>query len=308
MDLGEVSADCRQRLVRHYGASADSWIARAPALLQTAARRWGLTLLTYHDVGHASVIATATSKQGRPLILKAWTDSTRYRHEVSALRHWSTGPAAEVIDVADDLAVAALEMVGQCPGGTDRPACEFEQVAEALNVLHGLSDTGALADLPRLADHLREELTPRVWSRLRVQDLGRWDPVARVGLRALGDALGEPLSRDGRQTLLHGDLYRENVLFSNAQGPIFVDPLPMVGSAAFDWAFWVVYYEVERGFQDRMTLAVRTSNLSEREIRRWCAALLLDGLLYYLETEDPRTTLFGDTAVRFALDCERSTR
>ncbi|WP_405060317.1 aminoglycoside phosphotransferase family protein [Kribbella sp. NBC_01505] len=304
MALGEVSADCRRRLVGHYGATATAWIAQAPSLLDVAAVRWGLSLVGYHDVGHASVVVTAVSRQGRALALKAWTDPMRYRHEVAALRHWADGPAVEVVDSADDLAVAALEMVGGQPGGSNRPVGELAEVAEALNALHALGRRRTPAGFPLLADYLREELTPRVLARLRGRDLGRWRPVARTGLRALADVLRESRGDGGHQTMLHGDLYRENVLFSEAQRPVFVDPLPMVGSAAFDWAFWTVYYEVGHRLEDRMALAVQISGLPDLDIRRWCAALLLDGLLYYRETDDPRTSRFGDTAVAFALDEE----
>lgn len=302
MVLDEVSADCRRRLVGHYGPTALGWIERAPSLLEAAATRWGLSVVAYHDAGHASIVATAVDGQDRTLLLKAWTDPHRYRHEISALRLWAGGPAADLVASADDLAVAALELVGDRPGGSDRPDLELPPVAEALHKLHSVGLRNRPDGLPRLSDYIRDEVTPRVWTRLRDLDLARWGEVARVGLCALG----EPWRRDSQVTVLHGDLYRENVLFSAARGPVFVDPLPMLGPAAFDWAFWVVYYEVGCGVDDRMSLALQVSGLPERDLRRWCSVLFLDGLLYYLETTDPRASLFGDIAEAFALNCHGS--
>lgn len=118
--LGEVSPECRRRLSTHYGSEAAGWLDAVPTLLDQAAERWKLTLGAYHDAGHASVIATADTVDGRPLLLKVWADPTRFRNEVTALRLWAGGAATGVVEAADDLAVAALEMVGGRPGGSER--------------------------------------------------------------------------------------------------------------------------------------------------------------------------------------------
>ncbi|WP_202867882.1 aminoglycoside phosphotransferase family protein [Kribbella pittospori] len=268
--------------------------------MEDAADRWGLSLLGYHDAGHASVGVTATDSWGRAIFLKAWTDPARYRHEVAALRHWRGDLATKVVEAADDLAVAALEMVGGRPGGADRPAVEQALVAQALDDLHAIDACNPPVGIPRLSDYIRHELTPRIRRRLHTVQLAQWMPVAHAGLRALDDILRVP----GRETVLHGDLYRENVLFADRRSPVFVDPLPMLGPAAFDWAFWVVYYEAGSGIEQRLELAVQVSGLSERDIHRWCSLLFLDGLLYYLEISDPRAVQFGKTAAAFAVRCE----
>ncbi len=148
-----------------------------------------------------------------------------------------------------------------------------------------------------MADYVRDEMIPRVWTRLRDMDPTRWEGPARTGLQALD----ELRTVESEVTVLHGDLYRENVLFALARGPVFVDPLPMLGPAAFDWAFWIVYYDGGFGIDERMAAAMEISEVPAIDIRRWCSALFLDGLLYYLETADPRVAHFGAAAVAFAL-------
>lgn len=300
MALGEISHDCRHRLAIHYGDAAGAWLARVPALIEDAADRWGLSLLGYHDAGHASVGVTATDPSGRAIFLKAWTDQARYRREVAALRHWRGDLAATVVEAADDLAVAALEMIGGQPGGAERPAVEQALVAQALDDLHAVDARNPPAGIPMLSNYIRHELAPRIRRRLRTAHLAQWMPVARTGLRALDDILRVA----GRETVLHGDLYRENVLFADSRSPVFVDPLPMLGPAAFDWAFWVVYYEAGSGIEERLKLAVQVSGLSEQDIDRWCSVLFLDGLLYYLEISDPRAVRFGNTAATLAVRSE----
>ncbi|MDQ0750189.1 streptomycin 6-kinase [Streptomyces africanus] len=283
--LGEVSRECRQRLITHYGTEVSGWLDAVPALLDQAAERWKLTLGGYHDAGHASVIATAATLDGRPLLLKAWADPARFHNEVSALRLWAGGPTVDVVEVADDLAVAALEMISGQPGGGERPRRELQTVAAALQGLHTFGRLRRRPrDLPLLATYLHQEVRPRIWRRLESVDLGSWHDLANAILPELM-TLEED---DGRATVLHADLYRENVLFDWLGHPRFIDPLPMVGDAAFDWAFWTVYYDLGHGTDARLATAARITRIPVPVLAPWCRALAVDGLLYYLETADPR--------------------
>ncbi|MGW0602360.1 aminoglycoside phosphotransferase family protein [Streptomyces sp. NPDC002640] len=275
----------------HYGSDISGWLDSVPGRMNSAAERWKLTLGAYHDTGHASVVATAEDFDGRPLILKAWVDPARFRSEVTALRVWAGGPAAGVVEVADDLAVAALEMIGGRPGGCRRPAWELPSVAAALRAVHtaGRRQVGSV-ELPSLTSYLRQEVRPRVRRRLELVEAGEWLRLVDAALPDLA-----ALEEDGdRTTVLHADLYRENVLFNQLGHPCLADPLPMVGDAAFDWAFWTVYYDLGRGTSARLATAARISRIPALALVPWCRALALDGLLFYLETDDPRAAAMAD--------------
>ncbi|MGA5879508.1 phosphotransferase [Streptomyces cellulosae] len=289
--LGVVSQECRVRLIAHYGSEAVGWLDAVPALLDQVAERWKLTLGAYHDAGHASVIATADTLDGRPLLLKAWVDPTRFRNEVTALRLWGGGPTVSLVEVADDLGVAALEMIGGRPGGDEPPPRELQTVAAALHGLHTFGRRHRRpCDLPPLAAYLHQEVRPRIRRRLEAVDLG---PCHDLVDRVLPDLLALD-GDDGRTTVLHADLYRENVLFDWLGHPRLIDPLPMVGDAAFDWAFWTVYYDLGHSTDARLTAAARISRIPVPVLAPWCRALALDGLLYYLETGDPRAPQMAD--------------
>jgi streptomycin 6-kinase len=289
--LGEVSTECRERLITHYGPEISGWLDTVPDLLDQAAGRWKLRLGAYHDAGHASVVATASTLDGRPLLLKAWADPTRFRNEVTALRLWAGGPTAAVVEAADDLATAALEMIAGEPGGGEPPSRELQMVAAALHGVHTIGRRRRRpCDLPRLAIYLDQEIRPRVRRRLETVDLGPWHELVNAALPELL-ALEED---DGRATILHTDLYRENVLFDWLGHPRFIDPLPMVGDAAFDWAFWTMYYDLGHGTDARLPTASRIARIPVPVLAPWCRALAVDGLLYYLETADPRASRMAD--------------
>ncbi|MGW2539794.1 aminoglycoside phosphotransferase family protein [Kitasatospora sp. NPDC001574] len=296
---GPVPAGGRRRLLTHYGATVEGWLERAPGMFAEAAQRWNLTLSCYHDAGHASLLMVAREGgTGREVMLKTWPDRDRYRNEVLALRAWAAGPVPQVLGCADDLAVMAMELVGAAPGGAPRPSGEIEPVAAALQRLHLLGvragvPTGAL---PSLQDFLDVEVLPRIHRRLR-DSPGSLLP-ARVGW---GEILAGPLGQDAsRVSVLHADLYRENVLFDSEHRPALIDPLPMVGDIVFDWAFWTVYYDLGSSTLDRFETATRTAGLDPQRLLQWCLTLCLDGLLYYREVGDERVPVMEQVITTLA--------
>lgn len=281
--LGEVRSGARTRLA-HYGPAVPAWLDSVPDLLDRAARRWQLTLGTYHDAGYASVIATATDRLGHPRILKAWFDHDRFTHETTVMGLWSGALTADLIAVDEDDSVAVFDMVAGRPGGSLDRGCEVPMVALAI---HGLHMRGRASDpppLPRLGDYITGEVLPRLERRLQLLRPG---PVTRA-VAAAAEARQQLTSDPDRSTVLHGDLYRENVLFDEVGNPRLIDPLPMIGDAAFDWAFWTVYYDLGRNTVLRLNTAANMSGIPAATIAQWARLLAADGLLYYLETLDPR--------------------
>jgi streptomycin 6-kinase len=236
----------------------------------------------------------ARSRDGEPVIVKAWFDHDRYRNEVAALRHWEAVNGHVVTAQDDDHAVALLAMVGATPGGAPQPVDGDQRVAETLARLHTLpiSDSG----FPTLERYLRDTVRPRVRQRLcrfRSQLPGPCD------CRAVSS---EPVLTPGRSVLLHTDLYQENVPFTADGRPVFLDPLPMLGDPAFDWAFFVVYFDLARDPVARLHMASQASGIEVHALVSWCLPLCLDGLLYYHDVGDDREPLMKEILATLAAE------
>lgn len=282
--LEPVSEGCRRRIVAHYGARACRWLDSVPDLLAQAAHRWNMQVNGYHDAGHASALAVATTSDGEAVMLKAWFDPSRYRSETKALSVWRDGPVAQLIHTADDLRIATLALVAEQPAGCALPAGDEDSVARALRHLHTIDGHDAVGIVPPLGEYLAGEVLPRV--RRRDQQFGGALPYA---CRSAGwEAIATLVPSGRRDVLLHADLYRENVAFTSAGRPVFLDPLPMVGDPVFDWAFWTVYYDLARDPVRRLQLSSARAGIAEAELLPWCLMLCFDGMLYYRETADPR--------------------
>lgn len=280
--LGPVTTGTRQRLTGHYGQAVSRWLDSVPGAIDAAATAWNLTVTGYHDAGYASVIALACDDERTPHVIKAWYDPGRYRREVAARRRWAPRLAPAVTHAADHLAVAAMPLVAGRPAGAAAPAAEYDAVAHGLRRLHSPAMTPTA--FPSLASYIEGEVLPRIHRRAAA--LGGRVPESCL-LRGMA-AVDQLPARSDEPVLLHADLYRENVLFGPDGSPVFIDPLPMVGDPAFDWSFWTVYYDLGRDPSERLLTAVGVGGICAARLLPWCLMLCLDGLLYYIETADPR--------------------
>lgn len=290
--LGPVAASCRERLIGHYGQPAAEWLDGLPEAFGSVARSWGLQLTGYHDAGHASALALAEAEPGTKVILKAWFDRERYRHETAALRHWEPVNGQVLRAHDDERAVACLGLVGGAPGGGPRPADDHRLIAEDLARVHARPPPEG--EFPSLAEYLRCTVEPRMLQRLRsyLNEVPR--RCVDLGMSAVRAPTHSP------PALLHADLYRENVPFDHDGKPVFLDPLPMVGDPAFDWAFFVVYFDLAEDPLPRLNAATEASSVTPRALLPWCLTLCLDGLLYYHEVGDDREPRMVEVMVALA--------
>ncbi len=153
----------RLRLTGHYSPDVNRWLDSVPRAIDAAATAWNLTVTGYHDAGCASVIALACDDEHTPYVIKAWYDPGRYRREIAALRRWAPRLTPEVTHAADHLAVAAMRLVADSPGGAAAPADEYDAVAHGLRRLH--SRAMAPTAFPSLASYIEGEVLPRIHRR-----------------------------------------------------------------------------------------------------------------------------------------------
>lgn len=284
MALSEaVPAGAVERLTEHFGATASVWLAWAGRLVADAAHAWGVRLSGFHDAGWTSVIGVGVDAQGQAVTLKATPDRSRFVRERSALTHWQGSGVVELLHTDDTRQVLLLRAVGQVAGGRPRPESHEQRVASVLSQLH-VKAADYIEDVPSLSGYYQTEVRPRTERRAKCLE----QPIPRQTIDA-ALALCDELSSGPRgSSLLHGDLYAENVLFDESGAPVFIDPLAMTGDAAFDWAFWTVYYIPLDGFERRLALCEAYAPCPIERILQWIATLVVDGALFYIETDDAR--------------------
>lgn len=207
----------------------------------------------------------------------------------NALLHWQEAPVNRLLNFDDTDQLLLLGAVGGVPGGAARPADHQHRVAASLSRLH--SKTAQVdGSVPLLTDYYLGSVVPRVARRAeRFEHVVGSDHVARC--MRLSRSLCE---RSPRHQMLHSDLYAENVLFDEGGRPVFIDPHAKIGSPAFDWGFWCVYYVPTSGFAERAALCRKYAPDELEEALAWSVTLAVDGALYYLDTDDSTASAMLD--------------
>lgn len=220
-------------------------MAALPGLCADLSDRWSVRLGEPFANCQVSLVVPvdgaeipAVIKIPLPAEIEIGTVAGDYRdRESAALQAWAGNGATELL--AHDQATGAM-LVERCvPGATldtiDSPEEADEVAATVLALLHEPAAVGT-DGFERLADRavtLAEELPGRF-----AKAPNGFEP------RLLDEAvetLGELANAKGDDVLLHGDAHHHNILSARRQGWLAIDPLPMVGEAAYDAVQYLLF-------------------------------------------------------------------
>lgn len=214
------------------GGDGARWLAGLPHLIERVEREWSIAVESpYEPGGGASWTAPCTrTADGERLVLKIGLRHPESLHEADGLRVWNGDGTVRLYDMWHDEETTAL-LLEQCEPGTElrSDVSELDQdvvVAELLGRLWIEPPAGhpfrPLSDMCELWAVECEERAER----RSVADLG----LVRDGLavwRELGSSSDHP-------TLLVTDLHGGNILASQREPWLVVDPKPYVGDRTYD--------------------------------------------------------------------------
>jgi streptomycin 6-kinase len=216
-----IAANCRKSSERA------AWLNGLPGALRDLERRWSLTLGAPFDGEEVSCawVAPVALAGGTFAVLKLGMPHMEGEHELQGLRFWNGDPTVRLLEADDELGAMLLE---RCePGTVLRALPEPEQ---------DLVIAGLLRRLWRspLAPHPFRPLSAMTeyWCDQTLADAGWWPDA---GLVREGLLLLKELPRNAPiEVLLATDLHAGNVLRSEREPWLVIDPKPFVGDPAYD--------------------------------------------------------------------------
>ena len=218
---GQLARNCRKT------PEGAAWLDRLPDALRNLEGRWSLTTGAPFDGEDVSCawVAPVALANGTSAVLKLGMPHMEAEHELRGLRFWDGDPTVRLLEFDDELGAMLLE---RCePGTALRVLPEAEQ---------DLVIAGLLRRLWRLpsAPHPFRSLSALTayWTHETLADLEQWPDsgLVREGLR-----LFEELPRTApTEVLLATDLHAGNVLRSEREPWLVIDPKPYVGDPAYD--------------------------------------------------------------------------
>jgi streptomycin 6-kinase len=215
------------RLAANCGRTPEraAWLARLPDVLRKLEREWSLTLGAPFEEASCGWVAPVALADGTVAVLKAGMPHMEGRHEIQGLRFWNGNPTVRTLAADDESGAMLLE---RCrPGTTLGTLCEPKQ---------DLVIAGLLRRLWRRppAPHPFRPLSTMIehWINETLAGADQWPDaeLVREGLRIFRELSRTPPA----EVLLATDLHAGNVLRSEREPWLAIDPKPFVGDPAYD--------------------------------------------------------------------------
>jgi streptomycin 6-kinase len=242
------------------------WVDRLPRRLDGLLQEWELAPDGWSMHGYCSIVVPVRTGDAQTTVLKVAFDADEEsEHEALVLRHWGGRGAVRLLRADPHRRAMLLERLHQQDLTTvpDLEACEV--VAALYPRLH----------LPTLPQLLTVTSYIERWS----DALARMPRNAPIPRRMIEQALS--LARDfvadpaSTGVIVHGDLHFENVLASDREPWLVIDPKPMSGDPHFELApmLWNRMEElgdaVRTGVRRRFHTLVDAAGLDEARARDW---------------------------------------
>jgi streptomycin 6-kinase len=203
------------------------WLDRLPDTVCDVGRRWSLTLdppFDGEDVS-AAFVAPTTLTDGTAAVLKIGMPHMEAHHEADGLRFWDGNPTIRLL--RHDPGTGAMLLERCTPGTSLRKLPEPEQDEIIAGLLRRLLRTPPTFHPFRPLSILIEH-----WSAETLASEERWTEPAlvREGLCIFHSLLRNATT----DALLATDLHAGNVLRSERQPWLVIDPKPFIGDPAYD--------------------------------------------------------------------------
>ena len=234
-----------------------AWLEALPIMAQELKDRWSLTpdAPLNGEEPSCSYVEAVRRPDGTPAVLKISMPHMEQEHEADGLRLWNGDPTVRLLESDDQILAMLLE---RCQPGTSlRVLDESEQDVVIADLLRRL-----WRPLPAL--HSFRPLSAMIgyWSSETLSDVERWrdEGLVQEGLRVFKELLDSATTH----VLLATDLHAGNVLRSDRQPWLVIDPKPFVGDPTYD------------GTQHLFNCIPRLRSQPDKTIRRFADLLGVD--------------------------------
>jgi streptomycin 6-kinase len=228
-----IPGEFRKTILETFGESGAAWLSGLPALIRACEEQWDLRVGDPMPLSY-NYVAEAVSMDGVPLVLKLGVPNTELTSEIQALQYFDSRGAVRLLDADPDNGILLMERL--IPG---RPLEELPDDNQATEIA-----AGVMRRLWRSVPSEQNLLTQEQWTaglaRLRAEFDGGSGPFPEAMVARAEGLFAELIASTTSRVLLYGDLHYWNILSSERQDWLAIDPKGVVGDPAFEPSAWLL--------------------------------------------------------------------
>jgi streptomycin 6-kinase len=212
-----------------------AWLNRLPDMASACIARWDLSVGPPFLDSYVSLVLPAANQEHENLVLKIQMPHRESDTESDALMAWNGNAAIRLIDQDSELHALLLE---RCVPGDHLSTAGANVGLDAMIALLPRLWVPAGERFPSLAAEVDR------WVRaLPAEFEEAGEPFERGLLDGAIETLTDLAASQGEQVLLHQDLHGDNVLSSQREPWLAIDPKPLVGEREFGLSPIIRSYE-----------------------------------------------------------------
>ncbi|WP_368505349.1 aminoglycoside phosphotransferase family protein [Alkalihalophilus sp. As8PL] len=244
---------------------AKPWLEQIPSIIKACEEKWALTVGEAYELS-INYVATASTKEGREVVVKICIPGEGFDSEVEALKLFAGRGIVNVIDTDEDMQVILLEKLN--PGYTLATSLDDEKAClAAANVMKDLI-TYAPTESRIPTTKAREENLRNIIEK-HAEGLG---PLSKQTLDQALQIFTYMNQTTKKHYLLHGDFHPYNILKCE-DGWKAIDPKGLIGEVEYDLIQYILNVLPEDGIkevtQKRVDLFTEKLTLNKERLLLW---------------------------------------
>lgn len=228
-----ISESFADRIMAAFGPEGESWLKTLPATIQDRGADWSLTLQPPFKDMNYNYVAPAVRADGSRVVLKIGVPNPELYTEIKALRLFDGRGIVKLLET--DLNAGAMLLEHLDPG---LPVFNLDDDERATSAA-----CHVMRELHQVASPIDDFPTIAAWAgglgRLRSEFEGGTGPFPRAIVERAESDLSDLMSSMGEPTLLHGDLHHWNILSSQREPWLAVDPKGLIGEPEYETGAWL---------------------------------------------------------------------
>lgn len=228
-----ISDDFTHRIQNTFGEDGRGWLQSLPSILEELSSSWDLSLMPPFQDMSFNYVAPATRRDGSEVVLKVGVPNPELVTEIAALKVFNGNGAVALYEADMELGALLLERLRPGKPVFNMRDDELATIA-ASAVIHKLhKPLSSHDDFPTVGDWFKG------LQRLREEFGGKTGPFPSELIDKAEGMSHDLLASMETPTLLHGDLHHWNILSSERDQWLAIDPKGVIGEPEYETGAWL---------------------------------------------------------------------